>query len=78
MHCSLVVKNVLFRIAWRKRNGSKHYCKQISDTSLLYLLFGLYYLYGSGPVECTTHKRLSNWPPSFCYILGNVFGEKYK
>jgi len=23
-------------------------------------------------------KRISNWPPSFCYILGKVFGEKYK
>ena len=23
-------------------------------------------------------KRISNWPPSFCYILVNVFGEKYK
>jgi len=23
-------------------------------------------------------KRISNWPPSFCYILGKVFGGKYK
>jgi len=25
-----------------------------------------------------TLQRISNWPPSFCYILGKVFGEKYK
>jgi len=25
-----------------------------------------------------TLKRIYNWPPSFCYILGKVFGEKYK
>jgi len=25
-----------------------------------------------------TLKQISNWPPSFCYILGKVFGEKYK
>jgi len=23
-------------------------------------------------------KRISNWPPSFCYILGKVFGENNK
>jgi len=23
-----------------------------------------------------TLNRISNWPPSFCYILGKVFGEK--
>jgi len=26
----------------------------------------------------TTLKQISNWPPSFCYILGKVFREKYK
>jgi len=25
-----------------------------------------------------TLKQISNWPPSFCYILGKVFGEKCK
>ena len=30
------------------------------------------------PAQVTTLKRISNWPPSFCYILGKVFGEKYK
>jgi len=23
------------------------------------------------------HKQIANWPASFCYILGKVFGEKY-
>jgi len=23
----------------------------------------------------TTLKQMSNWPPSFCYNLGKVFGE---
>jgi len=25
-----------------------------------------------------THKRISDWQPSFYYIFGKVFGEKYK
>ena len=25
-----------------------------------------------------TLERISNWPPSLCYILGKVFGGKYK
>jgi len=25
-----------------------------------------------------TLGQISNWPPSFCYILGKVFREKYK
>jgi len=25
-----------------------------------------------------TLKQTSNWPPSFCYILGKVFREKDK
>jgi len=25
-----------------------------------------------------TLKRISNWPLSFCYILGKALGEKYK
>ena len=28
-------------------------------------------------LRCTL-KRISNWPPSFCYVFGTVFGEKYK
>ena len=29
-------------------------------------------------VIMTKLKLISNWPPSFCYILGHVFREKYK
>jgi len=25
-----------------------------------------------------TLKRIFNWPPSFCYMLGKVFGENNK
>ena len=29
-------------------------------------------------ISTFTLKRISNWPPSICYLLGNIFGEKYK
>ena len=28
--------------------------------------------------SANTLKQMSTWPPSVCYILGKVFGEKYK
>ena len=28
--------------------------------------------------SANTLKRIYNWPSSVCYILGKVFGEKYK
>jgi len=42
-------------------------------------IVGVYrrYLRDTSTCGCTL-KRISNWPPSFCYILGKVFGEKYE
>jgi len=40
--------------------------------------FGQEYILFMESFYVYTLKRISNWPPSFCYILRKVFGEKYK
>jgi len=38
----------------------------------------LYFVVITRQSNAPTLKRNSNWPTSFCYILGKVFREKYK
>ena len=45
------------------------FCKNNRYCHLTWVIFYICY---------PTLKRIAKWPPSFCYILGKVFGAKYK
>ena len=52
--------------------------KLLTSRSQCMWWFGQEYILFMESFYVYTLKRISNWPPSFCYMLRKVFGEKYK
>jgi len=54
-----------------KPPSNKHTCNYmgVSEKNCLYMVIN---------TTVYTLKPISNWPSHSCYILGKVFGEKYK